>query len=57
MMKRSLTDIQPTPSSHTVGLTRVLLAADVRGCAIMQIAVSDLKTDEAEAAHVHYCNM
>ena len=56
-MKRSLTDIQPTPSSHTVGLTRVLLAADVRGCAIMQIAVSDLKTDEAEAAHVHYCNM
>lgn len=56
-MKRSLTDIQLTPSFHKVGLKRALLVADESGCAIMRIAVSDLKTDEAEAAHVHYCNM
>lgn len=42
-MKRSLTDIHPIPSSHKVGLKRVLLAAEESGCAITQIAVTDLK--------------
>ncbi|MBO4653966.1 MAG: hypothetical protein J5644_00265 [Bacteroidales bacterium] len=56
-MKRALSEIQPTPSPHIVGQKRVLVAADESGCAITQIAVSDLKTGEAEAAHVHYCNM
>jgi hypothetical protein len=46
MMIRSLTDITPVPSSHKVGLKRVLLAAEESGCAITQIAVTDLKAGE-----------
>jgi hypothetical protein len=42
-MKRSLSDITPVPSSHKVGLKRVLLAAEESGCAITQIAVTDLR--------------
>ncbi len=52
-MKRSLTEIQTIPSSHKVGLKRVLLAADESGCAITQIAVTDLKSGEVAEVHVH----
>lgn len=53
IMKRSLHEIQPIPSSHKVGLKRVLLAANESGCAITQIAVTDLKAGEVAEAHVH----
>lgn len=52
-MKRSLHDIQPKPSSHKVGLKRVLLATEESGCAITQIAITDLKAGEVVEAHVH----
>ena len=52
-MKRSLLDILPVPSSHKVGLKRVLLAAEESGCAITQIAVTELKAGEVAEAHVH----
>lgn len=52
-MKRSLTDITPVPFSHKVGMKRVLLAAEESGCAITQIAVTDLKAGEVAEAHVH----
>lgn len=52
-MKRSLTSIQPIPSSHKVGLKRVLLAAKESNCAITQIAITDVKAGEVAEAHVH----
>ena len=52
-MKRTLCDITPVPSSHKVGMKRVLLAANESGCAITQIAVTDLKAGEVAEAHVH----
>ena len=52
-MKRSLSDITPVPSSHKVGMKRVLLAAEESGCGITQIAVTDLKAGEVAEAHVH----
>ena len=52
-MKRSLSDISPIPSSHRVGMKRVLLSAEESGCAITQIAVTDLKAGEVAEAHVH----
>lgn len=52
-MKRSLSEITPVPSSHKVGLKRVLLAANESGCAITQIAVTDLKAGKVAKAHVH----
>lgn len=52
-MKRSLSEIHPIPSSHKVGMKRVLLAADESGCAITQIAVTDLKSGEVAEVHVH----
>ena len=52
-MKRSLSDITPVPSSHKVGMKRVLLAVEESGCAITQIAVTDLKAGEVAEAHVH----
>ena len=52
-MKRSLSDISPIPSSHKVGMKRVLLAAEESGCAITQIAVTDLNAMEVVEAHVH----
>ena len=45
-MKCSLSDLTPEPSSHQVGMKRVLLAAEESGCAITQIAVTDLKAEE-----------
>lgn len=51
--KRQLIDIQPIPSSHKVGLKRVLLATEESGCAITQIAVTDLKAGEVAEVHVH----
>ena len=53
MMKRSISDITPVPSSHKVGMKRVLLAAEESGCGITQIAVTDLKAGEVAEAHVH----
>lgn len=41
------------PSSHKVGLKRVLLAAEESGCAITQIAVTDLRAGEVALAHIH----
>lgn len=52
-MKRSLHEIQPIPSSHKVGLKRVLLASEESGCAITQIAVTDLKAGEVVEIHMH----
>ena len=52
-MKRALSEIHPIPSSHKVGKKRVLLAAEESGCAITQIAVTDLKAGEVAEAHVH----
>lgn len=52
-MKRILSETRPIPSSHKVGMKRVLLAADESGCAITQIAVTDLKAGEVAEAHVH----
>ena len=52
-MKRSIRDITPVPSSHKVGLKRVLLAAEESGCAITQIAVTDLKAGEVAEAFNH----
>jgi len=52
-MKRSLIDIIPVPSSHKVGKKRVLLAAEESGCAITQIAVTDLRAGEVALAHIH----
>lgn len=52
-MKRSLRNIAPVPSSHKVGLKRVLLAVGESGCAITQIAVTDLKAGEVAEAHCH----
>lgn len=52
-MKRSLTEIQPIPFSHKVGMKRVFLATEERGCAIIQIAITDLKAGEEADAHVH----
>lgn len=45
-MKHSLSDIHPVPSSHKVGMKRVLMAAEESGCTITQIAVTDLKAGE-----------
>lgn len=53
MLRRSLSDISPVPSSHKVGMKRVLMAAVESGCAITQIAVTDLKAGEVVEAHVH----
>lgn len=52
-MRRSLSDISPVPSSHKVGMKRVQLAVEESGCAITQIAVTDLKAGEVAVAHVH----
>lgn len=52
-MKRSLSEITPVPSSHKVGMKRVLLTVEESGCAITQIAVTDLKAGEVAEAHCH----
>lgn len=52
-MKRSLSDITPVPSSHKVGMKRVLLAVEESGCAITQIAVTEWKAGEVAETHVH----
>lgn len=46
-------DIPAIPSSHKVGMKRVLLAVKESGCAITQIAITDLKAGEMAEAHVH----
>lgn len=52
-MIRSLNEVQPVPSSHKVRMKRVLLAAEESGCAITQIAITDLKAGEVAETHVH----
>lgn len=52
-LKRSLSKVTPLPSSHKVGMKRVLLAAEESGCAITQIAVTDLKAGEVAETHCH----
>lgn len=52
-MKRSLSEITPVPSSHKVGMKRVLLTAEESRCEITQIAVTDLKAGEVAETHVH----
>lgn len=52
-MKRSLNKISPLITSHHVGMKRVLLAASESGCAITQIAITDLKAGEVAKAHLH----
>ncbi len=52
-MRRSLSEIFPVPSSHKVGMKRVLMAAEESGCGITQIAVTDLKAGEVAEAHCH----
>lgn len=52
-MKRSLKHIVPIPTSHNVGMKRVLLAANESDCPITQIAITDLKAGEIAEAHVH----
>ena len=52
-MKRSLSEIKPVPSSHKVGMKRVILAANESGCGITQIAITELKAGEVAKAHTH----
>ncbi len=52
-MKRTLSEISPTKTSHDVGLKRVLLAANESGCSLTQIAITDLKAGDIAAAHIH----
>ena len=53
MMKRSLGKILAIPSSHKVGLKRVLLSAKESGCAITQVAITELKAGEVAEVHAH----
>jgi len=52
-MKKSLKILSPVSTSHKAGLKRVLLSAEESGCAITQIAITDLKAGEVAAGHVH----
>ncbi|MDY5632938.1 MAG: type I phosphomannose isomerase catalytic subunit [Bacteroidaceae bacterium] len=52
-MIRHLSDIIPVPTSHSVGLKRILLAASESGCSLTQIAITELKAGEIATAHVH----
>lgn len=52
-MQRSLHDIQPQPTSHGVGIKRVLLASSESGCSLTQIAVTTLQAGEVAVAHTH----
>lgn len=52
-MIRHLSDIIPVPTSHSVGLKRILLAANESGCSLTQIAITELKAGEIATAHVH----
>ncbi len=53
-MKRSLNDIIGIVTSHKVGRKRVLLATEESGCAITQIAITDLKAGDIAKAHIHH---
>ena len=52
-MKKSLDDIKPVATSHNAGMKRVLLSSKESGCAITQIAITDLKAGDVAKAHVH----
>lgn len=52
-MKRSLSAISAITTSHKAGMKRVLLAANESGCAITQIAVTDLRAGEVAGSHIH----
>lgn len=53
IMKRALNDISHIATSHKTGLKRVLLSAEESDCAIIQIAITDLKAGEVAEVHVH----
>ena len=53
LIKRSLKDIFPAPTSHKAGMKRVLLAAEESGCNITQVAITDLKAGEVAEVHAH----
>lgn len=52
-MRKNLNNISPVATSHKAGLKRVLLTAEESGCAITQIAVTNLKDGEVANAHIH----
>lgn len=52
-MKKNLKDINPVETSHNAGLKRILLSVEESGCAITQIAITDLKAGEVAVAHSH----
>lgn len=52
-MIKSLSSISPIPTSHSVGQKRVLLSKEEAGCAITQIAITELKAGELASSHIH----
>lgn len=52
-MKISLNDISAVPTSHKAGMKRVRLSARESGCALTQIAITDMKAGEIADAHFH----
>lgn len=52
-IKRSLTDIDPIPTSHGIGVKQVLLASEETSSAVTQIAKSSLNKGEKVEEHIH----
>ena len=52
-MLKHLDQIVPRPTSHGVGLKRVLLSGDENESAVTQIAVTRLAEGEVAAEHLH----
>lgn len=52
-MIKSLSSISPIPTSHSIGQKRVLLSKEESGCAITQIAITELKAGEIASSHIH----
>lgn len=52
-MLKHIDEIKPRPTSHGVGLKRVLLSGDETGSAVTQIAVTKLAVGEIAAEHRH----
>lgn len=53
MIKRSLSQSTPSPTSHAIGKKRVLLSNDETVTAITQIAVTTLIAGEEAESHSH----
>lgn len=52
-MIKNLAFVSPIPTSHSVGQKRVLLSKEESGCAITQIAITELKAGEIASSHIH----